>query len=1168
MKIPTNCLPAQKIVSLALLALISSTGVHAQRTAAPVDKRAPEEKPRATAVSESDVVLMTPFVVSSDRDNGYAATDTLAGTRLRTELKDVGAAIGVITGQFMEDTGSVNAKDVLVYATNAEVGGIGGNTSGVTLTATSSSNTGIFDSPSQATRVRGVSSADLMRDFFATSIPMDTYNTERVDISRGANAILFGLGSPAGIINNQLKTADPRTRKYRVQATLGSYGSYRGVFDFNQPIISKELAVRVVGLEDKRYYQQEPAYERDRRLFATADWEKTFFQNGLTQLQVSYEKGRQNSNRPRVTPPQDGLTMWFDPAALNKWSYDGPTSNAVRTNAALYPAYLTWPGRWMNAGTLGSIFENPDSSTQALSRVAGYKSAAGPDLNVWGPTSWASAGAFNNFIGNQRFFAANGLPSTTVPLTGLWRQQEILDSSAYDFYNQLLDGPNKWERADFDAVNAVLRQTFFRNKLGVELAYDRQNFDRASFQPFFFEGASILVDMMQTNFDGTPNKNYGRPYVASDSGGNEAENDRDAMRATVFGELDFRQNSRWTRYLGRHIFTGLLSRQKEESFSRGFGGYAYDYADLNPYLTTPLATYAGYGVVRYLGDSIANLSSPAGAHIGNLKAVQDPARNASSQYWDDKNKRWVTITPTLYNYVDDIDKLYNSAAKTRSDTKSWAFIWQSYLLNDKLVGMLGWRHDQYKQYNSSAAIKAPTGQVLPYDPSWVMPESTSIPVFEKTSLSWSVVGHTPDFVKKWLPRGTDFSVFYNRSGNFKPSGVGADPYGNVFDPPEGTTRDVGVRLALMDNKLSIRINNYKTAMQNDTTWVVNDYWYGNDFTRFLNGLRQSNTPEWVINKWFGFQPSDPRYLQPRASWTSQPTVLNPSLTSAEATARTAWFNARTPEEWLANSLVDQDLVKAWALSQNASKSWIAGTRPPNIRNVADIVSTGWEGEITYNPTKSWRMILNVAKQEANRSNVGSDMTAFVAKNLPLWTDGNGVIAKNMREVDGFEDVTHFGNFSTTLGTQGMKNIYIPYLGFAASDNTNVNELRKWRANFVTNYDFQNGRLKGFSIGGAVRWQDKICIGYQPKMVTTSVGNVWVVDRDKPFYGPAETNYDAWLRYGRPIMRGKVRWSVQLNVRDLFASKALIPVAIQPDGTIASARIPQANRWTLTNSFDF
>jgi hypothetical protein len=123
-------------------------------------------------------------------------------------------------------------------------------------------------------------------------------------------------------------------------------------------------------------------------------------------------------------------------------------------------------------------------------------------------------------------------------------------------------------------------------------------------------------------------------------------------------------------------------------------------------------------------------------------------------------------------------------------------------------------------------------------------------------------------------------------------------------------------------------------------------------------------------------------------------------------------------------------------------------------------------------------------------------------------------------------------------------------------------------NFVTNYDFPRGWLKGFSVGGAVRWQDKVAIGYRPKAVTTAVGTMWATDRDRPIYGPRTTNYDVWFRYGRKLFHNKIHWSVQLNIRDLFGSKDLIPVAAQPDGSIASARIPQPNRWMLTNTFDF
>ena len=58
------------------------------------------------AAAEAPVTL-TPFVVAESEDRGYAATSTLAGTRLRTDLRDVGAAISVVTAQFMADTASV-----------------------------------------------------------------------------------------------------------------------------------------------------------------------------------------------------------------------------------------------------------------------------------------------------------------------------------------------------------------------------------------------------------------------------------------------------------------------------------------------------------------------------------------------------------------------------------------------------------------------------------------------------------------------------------------------------------------------------------------------------------------------------------------------------------------------------------------------------------------------------------------------------------------------------------------------------------------------------------------------------------------------------------------------------------------------------------------------------
>ena len=52
---------------------------------------------------------MEPFTVTAGEDKGYTATSTLAGTRVRTDLKDIGSSISAVTDQFLKDTGAMNA---------------------------------------------------------------------------------------------------------------------------------------------------------------------------------------------------------------------------------------------------------------------------------------------------------------------------------------------------------------------------------------------------------------------------------------------------------------------------------------------------------------------------------------------------------------------------------------------------------------------------------------------------------------------------------------------------------------------------------------------------------------------------------------------------------------------------------------------------------------------------------------------------------------------------------------------------------------------------------------------------------------------------------------------------------------------------------------------------
>ena len=75
---------------LAVLAIALPIGLYAQEIAPPPTSVAEEE----------EIVELSPFVIDAEEDSGsYAATASLAGTRLRTNVKDVASAIQVVTKQ-------------------------------------------------------------------------------------------------------------------------------------------------------------------------------------------------------------------------------------------------------------------------------------------------------------------------------------------------------------------------------------------------------------------------------------------------------------------------------------------------------------------------------------------------------------------------------------------------------------------------------------------------------------------------------------------------------------------------------------------------------------------------------------------------------------------------------------------------------------------------------------------------------------------------------------------------------------------------------------------------------------------------------------------------------------------------------------------------------------
>lgn len=696
----------------------------------------------ATASNEpnqEEPVLLSPFVVSATEDAGtYQATSTLAGTRVRTDLKDVASSLSVVTTQFLKDTGATNNQTLLQYTTNTEVGGIYGNFAGVGSTFTEGA-TENFSPPHLNTRVRGLDSADNTRDYFRSDIPWDSFNVGRVDIQRGPNSILFGIGSPAGIINASVNTATFKNA-YSFENRVGSYGTLRDSLDLNQVLLDKQLAARIALLDDHTQYRQDPAYSRDRRLFGALQFEPEIFRRGSahTTLRANFERGYIESNQPRILPPGDFVTPFFDPDGVNKTAVD-PYFAWV---AGLVPRDSNPPfagekrDYWLNqnyggAGSGTVLVRYNGAAALTASGVVpsgnglGAHFAIGPDgLPDQQIDGYPFAGTIGIGNFNQYTISANQIDPTLFPgaSAGFYKSKVITDRSLFDFYNHLIDGPNKREWQNWTAWNVTLDQTFLHNRLGFQVAYDKQHYNTGSERSV---DNLITVDVM-ANINSLPwaypgmvakyngsgpagtNPNAGRAYVAGGgaSGGYAQTSTREAFRATAIGEVhatDFLHESALTHLLGRHVFTGLYSNETYAQEQRVYDLYAMDAAwdaslgsgpnDDGSGVSRLTSANRSITWISYLGSPLFSAAGPQNLHLQPLTSVVAPTGSMSTRYYD---SHWKPSTnPSDASYVDPAAPWTNPVpTATSSSTDSTQ--------SENPDNYVGWRTGNYRVLSAAA----------------------------------------------------------------------------------------------------------------------------------------------------------------------------------------------------------------------------------------------------------------------------------------------------------------------------------------------------------------------------------------------------------------------------------------------------------------------------------
>lgn len=1170
--------------------------------------------------AEEEVFTLSPFEVTADDVSGYKATSSLAGTRVKTDLKDVASAISVVTSQFLQDTGSKNQQDLLVYTTNTEVGGITGNFSGVGGSSTYNENANLLR-PSNNTRVRGLDSADNTRDFFLTEIPWDGYIVDRVDLQRGPNSILFGVGSPAGIINTSLNTAI-FDDSFKFENRIGKHGSLRNSFNANKVIIEDTLAVRVAGLIDNTKYQQDPTFNDDTRLFAAVRYEPKWFGDGArTSIRANYEHGTVEANRPRSLPPVDAITPWFKSGTTNGFqNLDKLTLNPNTTwnqygNNESYPNF-TYP--WFREAFMGRLM----SSNIAFYHDADSNSPSNVQMPNLGTSLGRNAtGGVDGTIGGIEFARPWGIATynnyarTAIPGGKYYSNTSINDPAIFDFYNHLMDGDNKSEWQNWDAYNAAISQTFLNDRVGLEFVVDKQQYDDG--QLAFLQGDQfqISVDINTHLLDGSPNPNVGRPYVANSGQYGNSENfiDRESKRLTGFVELradDFINNDFLSRLLGRHLFTGLASQDDKATENRSFSRWASDpgYTATTGGISDITNGARQIDWVAYIGPDLRNASSPA-VGLSPVTARINPAGSASVRYfdshWDAGNIYGDPYTYITYdsdgnpvvnegtqadnpaNYIgwtsnnfgvlnydnpDQRAQLYSSGQKTNNEIQSTGITWQGHFWDDMIVPTFGWRRDEV----TNASTVAPKGEhdvsLLGYQ----VDESDALEVAGE-SRSWGVVVHTPQEWRDTLPGNTHFSLFYNESENFKADAPRGDVFGNIIDNPIGNTTDYGVVISTLNDRVSIKVNWYETKVQNASLQADSAGFSGNLYYAWALGYWGTTHALAALD---GI--ANPPLRQGDWGWPWNNIAVdgegNPDNDRIRDIAE-AWFaNFPWNQKWADEYGLGLDVAAMRAATTDAQRYAAVPVYGVNNDGVYDPVEGQGASALGLQPAYSGNLASTgggpVASVDTTSKGVELEVYAQMTDQWNFTVNASKTDATRSAispTIDTWiADVTEFldtdAGLITIWGGDPARTVWentiiAPYQVLKAQIGSSAPEVAPWRFNAVTNYSFNDGKFKGTNVGLAYRWEDSRILGYQYDAAND------VLDISRPWMGPTDDHIDIWAGYQRQLT-DNLDWRIQLNLRNVGENTRLTPVNIQPDGSVALSRIQEGMTWQLTNTFSF
>jgi outer membrane receptor protein involved in Fe transport len=273
--------------------------------------------PSASAPDDQPIVL-APFTVNTERDNGYTAVDSLAGGRMATPIRVTPSSVSSLTRQFIDDLALTNIQDALKWSLNVVPTSFRNGMSGA-------SGGDVFNFWSVSIRgdnhVQGGNPPT--KNYFPTFMMIDTYNVDRLETDGGPNSILFGIGDIGGTMTAYTKTALFDRDFSRLSLSAYSYhGGYRSTVDVNQSV-GKHFALRLNAL----YANEKGWKDGDIHKKKGVDLAGTYKFTESTQVRFEVE-GWKEEKSVFAQSIQDGTSLWNKATNAATWGAVIPNSGA------------------------------------------------------------------------------------------------------------------------------------------------------------------------------------------------------------------------------------------------------------------------------------------------------------------------------------------------------------------------------------------------------------------------------------------------------------------------------------------------------------------------------------------------------------------------------------------------------------------------------------------------------------------------------------------------------------------------------------------------------------------------------------------------------------------------------------------------------------------------